>query len=393
MWNGHPVIDADGHVMEPADLWERYIDPAFRDSCLRVERDRLDGDRLIIEGRPSRLIRRLGGVAYQAQAPIVDWNSLDRHEYAPYQESCPPASFRGASRLAWLDASGIEATLVFPSLGLIWPREVDPASPYALAHFTAYNRWATDYASADPTRLLPVGQLALTPRGGDTPLPGLRQQTLALAEAGFGHVMLPHGVHGNLGPELDPFWASVEEAGLVVHLHKVAVPHLLPLPLPTSVSAPGPGAFFNHVNEILPGQLLLAGLLDARIPDRFPGVRFAFHECNIGWLPAWLERAQESFDTLRETGRPTPDRDPAHYFHERDTFFFSTGLGERLDKLPEALHPRVLLATDFPHPGTPLSPEEEWRKRLTDIPTSLVSALLGENAQRLIDGQRDVKSR
>ena len=24
------VIDADGHVLEPMDLWEKYIDPAFR---------------------------------------------------------------------------------------------------------------------------------------------------------------------------------------------------------------------------------------------------------------------------------------------------------------------------------------------------------------------------
>jgi len=24
------VIDADSHVMEPADLWERYLDPRYR---------------------------------------------------------------------------------------------------------------------------------------------------------------------------------------------------------------------------------------------------------------------------------------------------------------------------------------------------------------------------
>ena len=27
--NGFKIIDAEMHVMEPVDLWERYIDPEF----------------------------------------------------------------------------------------------------------------------------------------------------------------------------------------------------------------------------------------------------------------------------------------------------------------------------------------------------------------------------
>ena len=29
MRDGIEVIDADGHAMEPNDLWDRYIDPEF----------------------------------------------------------------------------------------------------------------------------------------------------------------------------------------------------------------------------------------------------------------------------------------------------------------------------------------------------------------------------
>ena len=29
-----PLIDADGHVLEPADTWQNYIDPKFRDLSL-----------------------------------------------------------------------------------------------------------------------------------------------------------------------------------------------------------------------------------------------------------------------------------------------------------------------------------------------------------------------
>jgi len=28
--NGFKIFDSDMHIMEPPDLWERYIDPEFR---------------------------------------------------------------------------------------------------------------------------------------------------------------------------------------------------------------------------------------------------------------------------------------------------------------------------------------------------------------------------
>ena len=31
MPQGNGYIDSDGHVIEPADLWERYLDPEFRE--------------------------------------------------------------------------------------------------------------------------------------------------------------------------------------------------------------------------------------------------------------------------------------------------------------------------------------------------------------------------
>ena len=30
------IIDADGHMLEPPDAWETYIDPKYRDRALRI---------------------------------------------------------------------------------------------------------------------------------------------------------------------------------------------------------------------------------------------------------------------------------------------------------------------------------------------------------------------
>jgi hypothetical protein len=34
-----PVVDADGHVLEPADTWLRYLEPAYRDRAIRIGTD------------------------------------------------------------------------------------------------------------------------------------------------------------------------------------------------------------------------------------------------------------------------------------------------------------------------------------------------------------------
>ena len=36
MWNGMRVIDADAHMHEPQYLWERYVEPKFRERVPKV---------------------------------------------------------------------------------------------------------------------------------------------------------------------------------------------------------------------------------------------------------------------------------------------------------------------------------------------------------------------
>jgi hypothetical protein len=33
------IVNADGHVLEPADNWLTYIDPQYRDRAIRIARD------------------------------------------------------------------------------------------------------------------------------------------------------------------------------------------------------------------------------------------------------------------------------------------------------------------------------------------------------------------
>ena len=45
------VIDADGHVLEDADLWERYLEAPYRDRPIRIVQDEEGWDLLEVAGK------------------------------------------------------------------------------------------------------------------------------------------------------------------------------------------------------------------------------------------------------------------------------------------------------------------------------------------------------
>jgi hypothetical protein len=57
-----PVVDADGHVLEPADTWVKYIDPQYRDRALRIERDNKGYEVLLFDNQPMEKLRGLLGM-------------------------------------------------------------------------------------------------------------------------------------------------------------------------------------------------------------------------------------------------------------------------------------------------------------------------------------------
>src|SRR5215831_1605219 len=74
MARAYNVVDADGHILEPLDLWDKYIDPKFRDRAPRIVKSDDGKERLVIEehavGDGQRGIGRIGAVG--ARQGIVD---------------------------------------------------------------------------------------------------------------------------------------------------------------------------------------------------------------------------------------------------------------------------------------------------------------------------------
>src|SRR5271167_4110792 len=68
------LIDCDGHILEPPDLWEKYITPKYRDRALMIRPCAGGGDQLIIDGKPSAqvgpaILGAVGGMVRWSEAP------------------------------------------------------------------------------------------------------------------------------------------------------------------------------------------------------------------------------------------------------------------------------------------------------------------------------------
>ena len=124
----YKCIDADGHILEPLDIWDQYIDPAFRDRAPKVVLDDNGKERLLIEGKVygnPKGLGRLGAVG--ARDGSVDDSKMT------YKDG-KPGGFEPHARIKDLDLDGIDAAFLYPSIGLFSGAVKDPKLSPATKH-------------------------------------------------------------------------------------------------------------------------------------------------------------------------------------------------------------------------------------------------------------------
>src|SRR5713226_3958040 len=149
----YDVIDADGHVLEPVDLFDTYIDPAYRERAPRLILDTDGNERLLIEGKlygSPKGLGILGGVG--ARDGTVAEATMK------YEEG-KPGGFDPHARIPDMDLDGIDAAFLFPSVGLFSGAIQEPHLAAAMCR--AYNRWLADYCRPYPDRLFGVAMLPM----------------------------------------------------------------------------------------------------------------------------------------------------------------------------------------------------------------------------------------
>ncbi|HEY2920845.1 MAG TPA: amidohydrolase family protein, partial [Candidatus Binatia bacterium] len=214
---GFKVIDSDIHVVEPKDLWLRYLEPQFVNDGPRPAEP---GKGLWQIGeRPVPVRANLPGrqedIAIRRQRTKERYKKLGRREG---EDHSSPVDMIQAMDNEGLDIGVVFRTYTAHATGT---DDVDPKLAAAICR--AFNNWLRDFCDANPRRLLPTAQMAL------------HNVDLAVAEArravkGLGAVALVLPNHQVMGRPFydhyyDPLWAAAVDLNVAVAFHGINLAH------------------------------------------------------------------------------------------------------------------------------------------------------------------------
>jgi predicted TIM-barrel fold metal-dependent hydrolase len=384
------LFDVDNHYYETRDCFTRHIEPAARGGAVRVERAGDGSDRIFVGATPCVWIDGVfgfdrtagpGTLAQQLRAEFTDAYETD------VEEDIRPEYRDRDARLARLDAQGIEAALLFPSLGVcVEPYMADdPQQTYA--NLRAFNRWLEeDWGYAYAGRLFAAPMLSMI--DADL-LVGELERVLALGARVL--CLRPGPAFGRspADPHFDAFWARVEEAGAVVAYHSGNAGYtgfFSPLWGEEASPAAHRMSAFQWVTCFADRPIMdtLAALVLHNLFGRFPRLRVLSVENGAGWAP-YLYR---TLDRMVGMGRNGPwiggrlDDRPSRIlrqhvwispFPEEDPGPLVATVGER----------RVVFGSDFPHPEG-LAEPATYRERLSALDSETVERILAGNARELL---------
>jgi predicted TIM-barrel fold metal-dependent hydrolase len=369
MSRAYNVVDADGHVLEPLDLWDRYMDPKFRDRAPRLFKDTDGKERLVIEEQVLGSAQTgLGGAgAVGARQGVVASNTME------YKEG-KAGGFDPHARMPDMDADGIDAAFLFPTLGLFSGAIHDPE--LAAATCRAYNRWLADYCGAYPDRLFGIAMLPL-----QSVELAVAEMRFAKKELGFkAGFIRPNPYHGSTmvsDPMYEPFWAAAEDLDVAIAFHEGAGGGMPQVGI-DRFEGRGARHIITHTMEMM---LACLAVIWGGVCEKHPKVRIAFMESGGGWIAPWLDRMDRHFDDqgFNDSGLTTR---PSDLFRRNCWISFEPVEGSLKVLADYVGANKILWATDYPHPDGffPGAPDMV-RNQLTGLSEETKRQVMGGGAK------------
>jgi predicted TIM-barrel fold metal-dependent hydrolase len=340
------LFDFDGHILEPPDLWERYIDPKYRDRAIRVRTNEKGLEYLEYDGKPSAYIGA-GGLSLMGCMHHDDPLTLANDPESTYLGEHPFGSMDPAERIKMLDAEGIDAVALYTTIGLLWESEVsDPE--ISQAYTRAYNRWICEFTSHSP-RLLAVAHISLTD------VEAAAAELERTVKAGARGAMIGTFTHEKLSVadrKFDRFWATAQDLGVPVAIHPMIEPRW------ASDGRFGNPAAFEDFSFVM-GNLVAAGhgvrrqfasLFDHALFDRFPTLKIMVVESGGGWIGHYLDRMDALYERTPVGKGAKLKHKPSDYLRG-GRFIMSADPDERT--VPDLARrygaDNFVWASDFPH--------------------------------------------
>ncbi|HWS47804.1 MAG TPA: amidohydrolase family protein [Acidimicrobiia bacterium] len=401
------IISVDDHVVEPPHLWQERLPARLRERGPRIERARWGdivlgagaaykqemsddgrwGDYWVYEDRMIYLHKRHVAIPLDA-TPDGDLTRFDRSKMfmgAITYEEMRPGCYEPKARIDDLGRAGVDGSLAFPTFPRFCGQTFLEGNDLELGLecVRAYNDWMIDeWCAGSDGHLVP---LCLMP---------LWDVDLAVAEIGRNAARGAHAVcfseiptHLKL-PSIhtgywDPLFAACQDTRTTLCMHIGSSSKMPAASSDAPASTETMLGFYNSMASL--GDYLFSGVL-----VRFPQLKLAYSEGQIGWIPYALERADnvwEYHSSWTNAKATIPER-PSSYYRGRVFGCFTTDR-HGIASIGEVGEDNICFETDYPHTDTtwPFVQEEAARVTASLTDEQRYKVLRG-NAIRMLELDR-----
>jgi predicted TIM-barrel fold metal-dependent hydrolase len=360
------VISADSHVIEPYDLWNDRVPAKFRDRLPKLVREE-NTDVLVCADVKLPSVSMLAGC----------YRKDDEQRWeGRWDEDVPVSAYDPGVRLKDLALDGVDAEVVFPTLGLQFFSLDDFEFRWAM--FRAYNDWlAEEFCGAFPDQFFGIAML-------DTEDVDSAVAELARAkELGLAGAMVPmYSTQDDpyYSERFDPLWAASIDLQMPLNFHLLTSREKLKLT--EDGSMPSPGKLMSLAAGIQP---LLVDLIAYGLFDRFPELVVVSAENDAGWAAHLMQTADYNWKRVYRLGGPRSEQEPSHYFHHnlRMTFMRDRAAIVARDIIGVET---MMWGNDFPHEtSTWPHSAEAFDELFHDQPQEVRDAIVCGNVRALYD--------
>ncbi len=386
------IVSVDDHVVEPPHVWETWLPAKYRDRGPKIER------------RGVGAMKHIGGGTYEQEftpegRPADCWVFEDlvyihkRHVAAvgysrdemtmtpmTYDEM-RPGCYDPKARVEDMLMNHVDVSLCFPSFPRFCGQTFTEAKDRALgeACVYAYNDWMVEeWCGESDGHLVPLCIIPLW--DAELAAAEVRRNAARGCHAVCFSEIPPHlGLPSIHSGYWDPLFKACSDTQTVVCMH-IGSSSRMPATSPDAPVAVAATLSFNNSMASL-SDFLFSGVL-----VRFPELKLAYSEGQIGWLPYILERADDVWTEHRAWGGVAdiiPEPPSSYYFKHVYGCFFRDQHG--LNSLDDVGVDNVTFETDYPHTDTTWPHTKEVaQKMMGHLPKDVQYKILRGNAIKML---------
>lgn len=376
------VFSCDAHIAEPPDLFTSKLPPELQQFALSqvvtekyrtIKIGEVEALKVKVDFHSHKTGQKDNGP--QDEAPIEDRSCTDKNE-AFVSDCAVDTKRRGARdialRLQDMDKDGIDAELVFPSLGLVLPRIADRDGQRESCKI--YNDWAFEFCKAAGGRLVPAAMIP------SIDFDDALEECKRTAALGYAAFTIWEGLDNYNDPRWDPIFAFAAEQEIPIVFHTGVGT--------TSIRAlKGPGSgLYNYTRQMNDSVDIIAQLVAGGVLDRNPNAHILFAEHSAGWLWGLAERMDEAYIGHAPVVFPKLSRLPSQIVRDQVHCALQNDVGAVATRRGVGTG-ALLFATDYPHSeGTFPFSQKVVDKMYAENPDATKEdfvAILGGNAAKL----------